>query len=118
MKKSNQFSELGMASVPARDSGLPGGIVIFVSNKGAYANDPLVKVSNVRGKMTDTGDTFAVSISSVPAVIAGAGAPRGFSSSELAAVYAWVVLNQRVLLEYWVSENYSTRDFLGDLRPL
>ena len=61
--KSNQFSELSMANVPARDSGLPGGMVIFASNKGTYADDPLVKVSNVRGKMTDTGDTFAVSIS-------------------------------------------------------
>ena len=46
MTVSNQFSELRLANVPARDSGLPSGIVVFASNEGAGASNSRIQVSN------------------------------------------------------------------------
>ena len=118
MTMSNQFPEVGLANVPARDSGLPGGIVVFASNEGAGASNPRIQVSNIRGRLGYAGDTFSVGVSDAPTVLEGAGTPRCFSVGELHAVFSWVVLNKQVLLEYWALENYSTRAFLGDLRSL
>ena len=118
MTISNQFPEVGLANVPARHSGLPGGIVVFASNEGAGASNPRIQVSNIRGRLGYAGDTFSVGVSDAPAVLEGAGTPRCFSVGKLHAVFSWVVLNKQFLLEYWASENYSTRAFLGDLRSL
>jgi hypothetical protein len=106
----------GMANVPSRESGLPGSIVVFCY-PAFGAQGPCIKVSNIRGRMAG-GDTFCVSISGQPAVVAGS--PREFSSAELDAVYRWVKLNEQPLLDYWEMEttNMSTSDFLNRLEPL
>lgn len=118
MNPSSQFHEFGNANVPARDSGLPGEIVVFASNEGAGGINPRIEVSNIRGKSAYHRDTFSVRVSDAAAVIEGLGTPRGFSISELHAVFSWVVLNKQVLLDYWVSDDYSTLDFLQDLKSL
>ena len=87
MTVSNQFPELGLANVPARDSGLPSGIVVFAGNEGAGASDRRIQVFNFRGKLANGGDTFAVGVSTAPVVLEGAGRPRCFSGSELHAAF-------------------------------
>jgi len=118
MTMPDHFPQLGVANVPACDSGLPGEIVVFASNIGPGPSNPRIQVSNIRGRLAYGKDTFSVSVSDVPAVLDGPGAPWCFSSGELHAIYSWVLLNKQVLLNYWVSDNYSTRDFLKDLRAL
>lgn len=118
MTMANQFPELGVANVPARDSGLPGEIVVFASKIGPGPSDPRIQVSNIRGRLAYGVDTFSVSVSDAPAVLDGAGTPWCFSKAELHAISSWVILNKQVLLNYWGSDDYSTRDFLKDLTAL
>lgn len=104
----------GMANVPPEDTGLPAGVVVFVSPQQGQ-HGPRIKVSNTPGRMVPT-DTFSVTIEDHPQVVGQA----KFPASTVAKIGEWVVLNKEVLMRYWntASTNYKTKDMLNDLRPL
>jgi hypothetical protein len=96
-----------MSNLLPSKTGLPNSIYIwFSSGKGAQ-HGPRIKVSNVRGKFSQSSD-FSVSVSSNPKVVAGS--PDNFTIKEINLIFDWVILNKNLLLDYWKSEIITDDD--------
>jgi hypothetical protein len=59
------FDVTPMTTLGAESTGLPGGIFVRVSPGEGIQHGPRVKVSNIRGKLSNT-DNFSISISNSP----------------------------------------------------
>lgn len=97
-----EYEEWSMSNVKSDTSGLPGMIYIWVNSPAKLPHWARIKVSNVRGKFRE-GDSFTVSITEDPKVKSGT--PANFDAKELQAVFDWVHVNRKVLLEFWVADN-------------
>ncbi|HEY7297146.1 MAG TPA: hypothetical protein VH684_04340 [Xanthobacteraceae bacterium] len=116
-KSSNEksFDVTPMTTLSADSTGLPGGIFVWVSPGEGIAHGPRMKVSNIRGKFSNT-DNFSISISNSPTVVEGR--PKKFSSEELRAIAALILLNKDLLLKYWESDIMDSPALLREFKRL
>src|SRR5436309_627812 len=84
-----------MTTLSAESTGLPEGIFVWVSPGEGLQHGPRMKISNIRGRFSNT-DNFSMSISNHPTVVEGK--PKKFSSDELHAIRALILLNKDLLL--------------------
>ena len=95
------YKETAMANLSSSRTGLPNGIVVYVSVKDSPSSRhaPRVKISNVRNSF-NPWDTWSIGLYSeeLPLV---AGKPKNFSRMELDAVRSFLLLNRELLLNYW-----------------
>jgi hypothetical protein len=95
----SQDSMFEMANFGTKTTGLP--MIVWVSEKRA-SHGPRIKVSRSYNHKVLIGDTFSVSISDTPEIVAGD--TGDIKSIDVRKVYDWVVLNKETLLEYWNSD--------------
>jgi hypothetical protein len=98
-----------MANLFPRTTGLP--MTVWVSPRGGARHDARVKVSLTPGRM-DIANTAVVGIRPQPNLIHGTLPP-----GDLAAVQAWITLNEAVLIEFW-DETIDAVELGGRLRKL
>lgn len=106
---SEQFFE--MANIRQKNTGLP--MVIWVSEKGTSKHGPRVKVSRTHNSKVNIADTVSVSVSDNPQIAAGA----GLDSSDFLLVRKYIILNKKVILDYWNGET-DTYELLERLRKI
>lgn len=97
----------GMSNLTGTQTGL-GNIVVWVSTKGNARHGPRIKVSNIKGKISDD-NLFSMDIPT--------GLIRGhtnFSVLEIANIVEWIRLNETVLLQYW-SGTMSTQNMMENI---
>ncbi|MBY0336985.1 MAG: DUF4160 domain-containing protein [Acetobacteraceae bacterium] len=99
-----------MANLYPRSTGLP--MTVWVSPRGGARHDARVKVCRVHGNRMSPDELVPVSIRPEPRLIEGDLPPE-----DLAAVSAWIRLNEEILLAYW-DGSADTTDLIRDLRPL
>ena len=107
-----------MTNVSDRRTHLPGGIWLWVSPQaGAGQHSPRIKVSKLRGKSgNNDSDWFCVSISDSPRIVAGTN--DKYTTKEIRAIYAWVVLNKDTLITIWNSTDLDSGEIANMLKPL
>jgi hypothetical protein len=106
-----------MSNIKSERTGLPNFICIWISSSEGAQHGPRIKVSNVRGKSAGMQNSFSVTVSNNPEIIAGS--PDNFSSKELVAVNEWVVLNQVVLITFWKNPfGWDSIDVIAKLKKL
>lgn len=86
-----------MSNLPQADTGLP--MMVFISPRGNAQHGPRIKVQRTTRNTWDMEDTFVVSVSERPEIIAGD--QGSITSKELEQVYGWISLNSSVLVELW-----------------
>jgi hypothetical protein len=99
-----------MANLPSRLTGLP--MTVWVSERGGARHDVRIKVNPTHGGHVDYANLATVAVRPAPRLIAGQ-----LSSADLAAVNAWIRLNEPVLVDYWEGRIY-TDELLARLRKL
>lgn len=88
-----------MANFGTKTTGLP--MIVYVSEKKA-SHAARIKVSRTYNHRVLIGDTFSISISDNPKIVAG---DEGkITSSDLKKVFDWIILNKETLLKYWNNE--------------
>jgi hypothetical protein len=98
------------ANLYPRDTGLP--MTIWVSPRGHARHDVLIKVCMTPGDRMDADNTATVAVRPQPRVLHGELSPNG-----VAAVSAWVGLNECALVDYWDGA-VSTVEFVNRLSKL
>jgi hypothetical protein len=83
-----------MANLTPDETGIP--YVIWVGEVDGQ-HGPRIKVSNIKGKMSD--DCFVISVSKTPTVLT----PKSckLAQSEVADILDWVMLNYDTLMQLW-----------------
>jgi hypothetical protein len=99
-----------MANLYPRSTGLP--MTVWVSPRGAARHDARVKVCRVHGNRMVPDQLASVTIRPEPRLIEGE-----LPNEDLAAVSAWIRLNENILLAYW-DGTADTTDLVQGLRPL
>jgi hypothetical protein len=100
-----EFSNLIQA-----DTGLP--MVVWVSVK-LHSAGARVKVQKDDSTKINPNNTFSVSISDEPRIVAG----EYNDNKNLEQLYGWIILNKDVLLQYWNFE-ISTKEMLEKIKPI
>ena len=103
-----------MANLDVDDTGIPN-IIIYVS-EAKHSCGPRIKVAKHRGETRSHRNSFSVSISFNPEVVAG-NYENIVDSETLKKILAWVKLNERVLLDYWNS-NLSTSKMIKNIKKV
>ena len=85
-----------MANIRSKSSGLP--MLIWVSEKNAN-HGPRIKVARDYRIRAGSSDTFSVSISKNPSIVAGDSGQ--IKELDLKKVYKWITLNKIILMKYW-----------------
>ena len=101
-----------MANLDVDDTGIPN-VVIYVSEE-EHSTGPRIKVAKHRGDMRSHRNSFSVSISFNPKVVAG-DYTKIVDSKTLKRILAWVKLNEDILLKYW-NRDVSTSKMIGKLQ--
>jgi len=99
-----------MSNISPRDTNLP--VVVWVFEKGKSKHGPRVKVMTHPGKM-NLAETVSISVSDNPEVVAG----EKLDPEIFNLVKKWVILNKKVLLDYWNNKLY-TIDMLKGLKMI
>jgi hypothetical protein len=99
-----------LASLYPGHTGLP--MTVWVSPRGAAQHDARIKVCMTAGDRMDPDNLAVVAIRPQPHLLHGR-----LSQAELAAVQAWVALNETALLDYW-DGSIDTVDLVQRLRKL
>lgn len=101
-----------MANFGTKTTGLP--MIVWVSEKKA-SHAARIKVARNYNHRVLVGDTFSVSISDAPEIVAG---DKGkITMTDLNKVFNWVVLNQEPLMKYW-NNNLITDELIGELKKV
>ena len=83
-----------MANLSPALTGLP--MVVWVSERGGARHDVRVRVSTVHGRTISPGQWAVVAVRPGPRLVHGT-----LSPGDLAAVSAWIQLNEAALVDYW-----------------
>lgn len=108
--KTKVRATLGMSNLTGTQTGL-GDIVVWVSTKGNSRHGPRIKMSNIKGKVSDA-NLFSMDIPT--GLIRG---PTNFSVLEIARILEWIRMNETVLLQYW-SGTMSTQDMMENITKI
>jgi hypothetical protein len=98
-----------MANLYPKHTGLP--MVIWVSERGRAQHDVRVKVSMSHGNRMSINNTAVVGVRP-PSVLAGF-----LTSADQQAVYRWITLNEKALIDYW-NGAIDTVDLVQGLQSL
>ena len=99
-----------LADLYPRNTGLP--MTVWASVQGGARHDARVKVCMAHGDRMDPGNTAVVAIRPLPRLLHGTLPP-----ADLAAVAAWVALNEVALIDYW-DGRIDTLEFAQRLRKV
>ena len=94
LDSSEAYDLFEMANLFPATTGLP--MTVWVSPRGNARHDIRVKVNMTHGNQMDPINTAVVGIRPTPHMLAGTLKP-----DEQRAVFEWVSLNTRALIEYW-----------------
>ncbi|HJU10018.1 MAG TPA: hypothetical protein VJ728_04035 [Candidatus Binataceae bacterium] len=94
LDSSEAYDLFEMANLFPATTGLP--MTVWVSPRGNARHDIRVKVNMTHGNQIDPSNTAVVGVRPTPHMIAGTLKP-----DEQRAVFEWVSLNTRALIEYW-----------------
>jgi hypothetical protein len=89
-----------MANLPPRLTGLP--MVVWVSERGHARHDVRIKVSRSHGSQMSITNTATVAARPVPRLVSGQ-----LSPADMAAVNAWIRLNEAAIVAYWDGAIYT-----------
>ena len=101
-----------LANLDHLDTGLP--MLVWVSEKRA-SHGPRIKVARTYNHRTIPGDTFSVSITNIPKVVAGD--TGDITTKDVKLVFQWVILNKELLLKYW-HDHIVTRELYVELKKI
>ena len=103
-----------MADLDSRDTGIQG-IVIYVS-PAQHSSGPRIKVGKNSGAMRSHRNSFSMTISDNPKIIAGS--PDGITNSKnIELIKIWIKKNKDILLKYWKKEIF-TRDLFNEIKSV
>lgn len=100
LKRSNEFLNqedlFELANFSTKITGLP--MIVYVSGKQS-SHAARIKVARTYKKNFIAGDTFSMSVSDRPKIVAG---DQGdIEEVDLVQVKEWIILNKEALLKYW-----------------
>jgi hypothetical protein len=89
-----------MANLSPALTGLP--MVSWVSERGRARRDVSVKGHMAHGRQMSIGNTATVAVRPAPRLIAGR-----LPTADMQVVFAWIQLNEAVLVDYWDGRIYT-----------